>query len=108
VGQAFLHSSNRAWMPMSIPDTITADHVRQALEALDRGESHPFGEPTRYLLHYQGRCYPPKAVIGLAARFATGKALGQADCSGVSHSQVLLLSGSGLRVAQLHRSRRAD
>jgi hypothetical protein len=93
---------------MSIPDTITADHVRQALEALDHGEPHSFGEPTRYQLYHQGRYYPPKAVVGLAARFATGKALGPADfSSGLSRSQAVGFLRS-LGFTDLPRSRRAS
>jgi hypothetical protein len=44
---------------MPIPEAITAEHVAQALSALDRGEPHPFGEPTGYELHYNGRRYAP-------------------------------------------------
>jgi hypothetical protein len=75
---------------MPIPDAITAEHIRLALEALDRGEHHPFGEPTGYELHYNSRRYAPKAVVGLAARFATGKALSPADfSSGTNRSQAV-------------------
>ena len=69
---------------MGIPKGITKEHVLSALEALDGGEPHEFGESTRYDLVHDGRMYPPKAVVGIAARFVTGKALHPSDFSGGS------------------------
>jgi hypothetical protein len=39
------------------------------------GESHAFGPSTFYDLLVDGRRYPPKAVVGLAARRVLGRAL---------------------------------
>lgn len=75
---------------MPIPTSIRAIHVIQALAALDQGEPHHFGEPTRYELHHNGRRYPPKAVIGIAGRFATGEELRPGDfSSGEQRSQAV-------------------
>lgn len=62
-------------MPQSIPNGLTADHVRKALADLDAGAEHPFGPPTKYELIHNGRRYAPKAVIGLACRHLLGEVL---------------------------------
>jgi hypothetical protein len=66
---------------MPIPRSITREHVLQAIEQLDRGVTHPFGPSVDYDLIYEGRKYPPKAVVGIAAELATGARLGPADFS---------------------------
>lgn len=60
---------------MSIPKGINREDVLRALDALDRGEQHDFGKPKRYNLVYQGKRYPPKAVIGLASQRLLGRTL---------------------------------
>ncbi len=62
-------------MPKAIPDGLTADHVHQALAELESGVEHPFGPPTGYELIYDGKRYPPKAVVGIAFRHLTGSIL---------------------------------
>lgn len=61
---------------------IRAEHVRAALKDLDQAVRHPFHESTGYDLVYRGRRYPPKAVLGLAAKHASGITLGPKDFSG--------------------------
>jgi hypothetical protein len=57
-----------------IPKGITADHIRLALKDLDEGQvSHRFGESTGYDMLFEGRRYPPKAIVGLAARHLPGR-----------------------------------
>ena len=56
-------------------------HVLDALQALDDGREHRFGEQTTYELVHQGRAYPPKAVFGLAAGAMLGVELGPGDFS---------------------------
>ena len=53
-----------------IRDQITRQDILDAISALDRGEPHIFGPSTFYDLLEAGRRYPPKAVVGLAARRA--------------------------------------
>ena len=62
-------------MPQSIPAGLTRTHVLQALADLDAGVDHPFGQPTGYELLYEGKRYPPKAVVGLACRYSLGRVL---------------------------------
>ncbi len=60
-------------MPASIPAGLTREHVLRALVELDAGIEHPFGQPTGYELIFDGKRYPPKAVIGLACRHLLGR-----------------------------------
>lgn len=51
-----------------IPSGITADHVRAALKDFtERTVDHRFADSTRFDLLVEGRRYPPKAIVGLAA-----------------------------------------
>jgi hypothetical protein len=67
---------------MPLPDTLTREHVEQAIAQLDKGATHPFGTSTDYDLVVNGRAYPPKAVVGLAASLATGTPFAPSDFSG--------------------------
>jgi hypothetical protein len=67
---------------MGIPKGITREHVEQAMQQLNEGIDHPFGESVGYDLWYEGRTYAPKAVVALAAKSATGASLGPHDFSG--------------------------
>jgi 5-methylcytosine-specific restriction protein A len=44
--------------------------------------SHHFADSTRYDLVHEGRSYPPKAVLGIAAKEVTGKDYGPYDFKG--------------------------
>lgn len=68
-------------MIKSIPKGINKVHVLKALADLDSQIAHDFGEARKWALVHDGHRYPPKAVIGLAARYAFGKALAPADFS---------------------------
>lgn len=70
-----------------IPDGITKEFVLGAIKALDEGEPHAFGPSTGYDLVFDGRRYPPKAVIGLAAASVVGKKLGPYDFKGGDDSK---------------------
>ena len=67
---------------MGIPSGITSGDVLRAIRDLDRGIHHRFGESTEYDLLYEGRRYPPKAVVGLAARRVLGRVLKREEFSG--------------------------
>jgi hypothetical protein len=71
----------------NIPDGITEKDVRDAMAALDRGEPHDFGQSTGYDLVEGGMRYPPKAVLGLAARRILERPLGPYDFKGGEGSQ---------------------
>lgn len=67
---------------MSIPHGITRDHILAGISDFEGGYPHDFGRSTTYDLVHQGTHYPPKAIVGLAARHATGQVLTPADFSG--------------------------
>jgi len=82
-----------------IPSGITREDVLGALQRLDRGEGHLFGTSTKFDLVYEGRRYPPKAVVGLAAIRLAGKPLRPSDFSGGKESQCnRILENLGFRV----------
>jgi 5-methylcytosine-specific restriction protein A len=58
-----------------IPREIRAEHVRAAIAEIERNGVPLRRQSTRYHLVYQGRRYPPKYVVSLAARHATGREL---------------------------------
>lgn len=79
-----------------IPKGITRQHVLDALASLDRGDPHLFGESTGYDLVEGGKYYPPKAVLGLAARRLLQHPLGPYDFKGGEKSECFrVLRGLG-------------
>ena len=90
-------------MPQSIPAGLTREHVHKALVELDAGVGHPFGDPTAYDLVHDGKSYPPKAVIGLAARHLIGRILRPDEfSSGVAPGQaVFVLRELGFNVVKM-------
>jgi predicted HNH restriction endonuclease len=68
-------------MSIHLPDLSRKD-VLEALDAIDNGKSHNFADSTKYDVLYQGKRYPPKAVVGLAAERYVGRPLEPGDFSG--------------------------
>lgn len=69
-------------MPDGIPDGITRDDVLQAIIDYDAGAAHEFAESIAYDVIHNGKRYPPKAIVGLAARRITGRTLIPDDFKG--------------------------
>ena len=65
-----------------IPPGITKEHVIQAIELYERGASHPFEDSIKYDVVWDGRRFPPKALLGIAAGVATGNQLRPEDFKG--------------------------
>lgn len=66
-----------------IPDGITRDHVFAAIKDFETGTvEHGFAGSVRYDLLVGEHRYPPKAILGLAARYVLGQPLSPADFSG--------------------------
>lgn len=63
-------------------DLITREQVLQALDSYSEETNHGFGIPTKYQLVFEGKRYPPKAVVGIAYRFAAGRVLSPSEFSG--------------------------
>src|ERR1019366_2482158 len=72
---------------MTIPQGITRDDVLGAIRRLDAGVEHGFGPSLKYDLVFEGRRYPPKAVVGLAAERLAGRVLEPGDFSGGQDSK---------------------
>jgi hypothetical protein len=87
-----------------IRDQITREDILDAMAALDRGEPHAFGPSTFYDLLEDGRPYPPKAVVGLAARRVLGCALRPEEFSGGQESWAFrLLRERGFTIVNKER-----
>jgi hypothetical protein len=57
---------------MAIPKGITRADILAAIQDYDAGVPHPYRPSTKYDLRHRGRLYPPKAIVGLAARRLNG------------------------------------
>lgn len=66
---------------------IQSLHVLAAVRDLDNRIVHAFGKSTGYDLIHEGKRYPPKAVLALAARHAANVTLGPYDFKGGDTSQ---------------------
>lgn len=58
-----------------IPDNITKEHIEQAIAYIEKNGVPPNRKSTGYILKYKGKEYPPKYVISIANKFASGKKL---------------------------------
>ena len=84
---------------------ITREDIQEAIAALERGEVHAFGPSISYDILEGGRRYPPKAVVGLAARRVLGRALRPDEFSGGEESWAFrLLRDRGFNVVKKLRS----
>lgn len=90
---------------------VTWDHVTRAdvLRALDDYDrlgperffsAHGFAPTTTYELAWEGRRYPPKAILGTAYEFATGKRLASGDFEGGKSGAVRVLGQLGFVVKE--------
>jgi hypothetical protein len=85
-------------------DRVNRAHVVRAIEEYDRlgaerfFAEHGFAPTTTYELVWEQRVYPPKAILGTAYEFATGKRLASADFEGGKSGAVKVLSGLGFTV----------
>jgi hypothetical protein len=83
-----------------IPNGITATDVRQAIADMEVGHvKNRFGDSRLWDVLYEGRLYPPKRVIGLAARRIAGRVLLPSDFSGGEESKCHeILEDLGFRI----------
>jgi hypothetical protein len=73
-------------MIKDLREQITREDIEEAIAALERAEPHTFGPSTFYDLLVDGKRYPPKAVVGVAARRVLGRALRPDEFSGGEES----------------------
>jgi len=63
--------------------SVQSEHILKAFDQFDSGEKlNGFGESTTYDVSHNGKLYPPKLLLALAYKNATGKELRGVDFSG--------------------------
>jgi len=93
---------------------VTWDHVSRAdvlrsIQAYDRlgperfFSEHGLAPTTTYELAWEGRRYPPKAILGTAYEFATGQRLGSGDFEGGKTGAVKVLEKLGFIIKEKRR-----
>jgi hypothetical protein len=90
------HSIN--WDRVAEPDVIHALEEFDRLGADGFFALHGFAPATTYELVYDGRSYPPKAILGTAYELATGDRLASPDFEGGKSGAVKVLSALGFDV----------
>jgi hypothetical protein len=86
---------------MALPDTITRADILAAIEAFDNGAAHRFADSTGYDILFEGHRYPPKAIVGIAARSVTGVDYGPEDFSGGRGSKCFgILQRAGFEIVE--------
>ena len=88
---------------------VTRDDVLRAIKEYDRlgperfFSEHGFAPATTYELVWEKRAYPPKALLGTAYEFATGRRLGSSDFEGGKTGAVRVLGQLGFTVEKKRR-----
>jgi hypothetical protein len=100
---------NRRNQHMVTWNHVTRDDVLRAIEDYDRlgperfFSKHGFAPTTTYELAWEGRHYPPKAILGTAYEFATGERLGPTEFEGGKTGAVRVLGQLGFVVKEKGR-----
>ena len=82
-----------------LPDHIPEDYLIQAIRAYDAGIAHQFEKARLYEVEFEGRFYPSKAIVGIAASIMTGLEFTPADFSGGHKSKCIrLLTEQGFHI----------
>ena len=90
-------------------DEVNSDDVMRAIQEYDRlgpdqfFAQHGFAPTTTYELIWNDRSYPPKALLGTAYEFATGRRLASGDFEGGKAGAVRVLGKLGFTVQQIRR-----
>jgi hypothetical protein len=85
-------------------DNVSREHVVSALGEYDRlgperfFSEHGFGPTLSYDLHWEGRLYPPKAILGTAYELANGARLAPGDFEGGKSGAVRILGKLGFDI----------
>ena len=90
-------------------DRVTHADVLRAIREYDRlgperfFSEHGFAPTTTYELVWEERRYPPKAILGTAYEFATGRRLASPDFEGGKSGAVKVLGELGFTVQAIRR-----
>jgi hypothetical protein len=87
-----------AWDNVSRPDVVRAIQEYDKLGPEKFFSEHGFAPTTTYDLIWEERRYPPKAILGTAYEFATGKRLASGDFEGGKSGAVRVLTSLGFDV----------
>jgi 5-methylcytosine-specific restriction enzyme A len=88
-------------MGNAIPDGISREDLLSAIRDFDAGAPHAFGASTVYDLLFEGRRYPPKAIVGLAAERHLGRPLQTTEFRGGLGTKCFrVLEGCGFEVVR--------
>ena len=85
-------------------DRVARADVLRAIQEYDRlgpeafFSAHGFAPTTTYDLVWDGRSYPPKAILGTAFELATGRRLASGDFEGGKSGAVKVLGTLGFTV----------
>ena len=88
-------------------EQVTHTEVVRAIQEDDRlgptafFAAHGFAPTTTYELVWDGRRYPPKAILGTAYELATGQRLASGDFEGGKTGAVRVLGKLGFTVQQI-------
>jgi hypothetical protein len=88
------------WAPVGRDDVVRAIEEYDRLGAQGFFSAHGFAPTTTYDLVWDGRRYPPKAILGTAYEFATGDRLASGDFEGGKSGAVTVLGKLGFTVEQ--------
>jgi hypothetical protein len=92
-------------------DQVTRTDVLRAIGEYDRlgpktfFSRHGYAPTTTYDLVWDERRYPPKAILGTAYEFATGRRLGSGDFEGGKTGAVKVLGNLGFTVQPRRRAK---
>jgi hypothetical protein len=95
-----------AWNQVNRADVLNAIKEYDRLGPERFFSEHGFAPTTTYELAWEGRRYPPKAILGTAYEFATGKRLDSSDFEGGKTGAVRLLGQLGFTVQAKRRPAR--
>ena len=87
-----------AWDKVAHADVLRAIQEYDRLGPEQFFSAHGFAPTTTYDLVWDKRRYPPKAILGTAYEFATGKRLASRDFEGGKTSAVKVLGELGFTV----------
>jgi len=90
-----------AWNQVARSDVVRAISEYDRLGAPRFFAEHGFAPATTYELIWEGRHYPPKAILGVAYEFATGQRLASPDFEGGKSGAVKVLGNLGFTVHHL-------
>jgi len=95
-----------AWNQVNRADVLRAIKEYDRLGPERFFSEHGFAPTTTYELAREGRRYPPKAILGTAYEFATGKRLDSSDFEGGKTGAVRVLGQLGFTVQEKRRPAR--